>query len=338
MKVIEIQGGFGLDHLTVAERPTPEPAAGQVLLRMRAASLNYRDLLTALGKYNPRQTLPLVPCSDGVGEVVALGNGVTRCQLGERVVPIFSQRWIYGTPNKERVRATLGGPLDGTLAEFMVLPEAGLVRAPAHLSDEETATLPCAGVTAWNALVTQASIGPGSTVLVLGTGGVALFALQFARLLGARAIVTSSSDPKLARARDLGAWKTINYVSTPAWGKEVLGLTDGTGVDLVVESGGAGTLGQSMAAARFGGQISLFGNLAGGTAELNIIPLLMKNVRLQGILVGHRESFEAMNDAVAAHELRPVVDRVYPFEESRQALQALGRGEHFGKICIRIEG
>jgi len=337
MKVIEIQGGFGLDRLTVAERPTPEPAVGQVLLRMRAASLNYRDLLTALGKYNPRQTLPLIPCSDGVGEVVALGDGVTRFHVGERVAPIFSQRWLSGVPNKERVRATLGGPLDGTLAEFMVLPESGLVRAPAHLSDEEVATLPCAGVTAWNALVTQASIGPGSTVLVLGTGGVALFALQFAQLLGARAIVTSSSDSKLARARDLGAWKTINYVSTPAWGKEVLGLTEGAGVDLVVESGGAGTLGQSMAAARFGGQISLIGNLAGGTAELNIIPLFMKNLRLQGILVGHRESFEAMNDAVVAHELRPVVDRVYPFEESRQALQALGRGEHFGKICIRIE-
>ena len=271
-----------------------------------------------------------------MGEVVALGDGVTRFNPGDRLAPIFSQRWISGVPTKQRVRATLGGPLDGTLTEFMVLPESGLVRVPDRLSDEEAATLPCAAVTAWNALVTQASIGPGATVLVLGTGGVALFALQFAQLLGARVIVTSSSDRKLERAQELGAWKTINYNSTPTWGKEALQLTGGAGVDLVVESGGAGTLGQSIAAVRFGGQISLIGNLAGGTAELNVIPLFMKNVRLQGILVGHRESFEAMNDAIAAHSLRPVVDRVFPFEESRHALEALGRGEHFGKICIRI--
>lgn len=338
MKVVEIRDGFGLERLTVGERPRPEPGPGQVLLRMSAAALNYRDLLTVLGRYNPRQPLPLIPCSDGVGEVVALGPGASRFAEGDRVIPIFAQGWLGGEPTHERLRTTLGGPLDGTLAEFMAIDEQGAVRAPAHLSDEEAAALPCAGLTAWSALVTHGGVTAGQTVLVLGTGGVAIFALQIAGLLGARAIVTSSSDAKLERARALGAWQTINYVSTPDWAREVRRMTDGDGVDLVVEAGGAGTLGQSVASLRFGGTVALFGNLAGGSAEVNVIPIFMRQARVQGLLVGHRDGFEEMNRAISAHGMRPVVDRVVPMERAVDALATMQEGGHVGKIAIRIAG
>ena len=303
---------------------------------MLAASPNYRDLLMVLGQYNPKQPLPLIPGSDGVGQVVARGQGVERVQVGDRVAPIFAQRWISGRPTTEALRSTLGGPLDGTLTEYLALQESGVVHVPRHLSDEEAATLPCAGLTAWNALVTHGDVKPGDTVLVQGTGGVSIFALQFALLLGARVIVTSSSDEKLERARTLGAWETINYRSLPNWGREARRLADDRGVDLVVEVGGAGTLAQSLAAVRPGGRISLIGVLAGGAAEINIIPILMRQIRVQGILVGHRESFEAMNRAIEIHRLRPAVSRVFPLDETRAALQHLAAGEHFGKIAIRI--
>lgn len=337
MRAIEIRGGFGLDNLQLGERPDPAPGPGEVLLRMRAVSLNYRDLMTVEGSYNPRQPLPLVPCSDGVGEVAAVGEGVSRVAVGDRVATLFSQGWMGGRPTVEELRATLGGPLDGTLAELMVLPERGVIRVPEHLSDAEAATLPCAALTAWSALVEQGRVAAGDTVLVQGTGGVSIFALQFAQMLGARVIVLSSSDDKLVKARRLGAWQEINYLDDPQWGKTVRELTGGVGVDHIVEVGGAGTLAQSLQAIRVGGEISLVGVLAGGASELSIVPVFMKCVRIQGLLVGSRQAFERMNRAVAQHELRPVVDGVLPFAQARAAFEHLRSGAHFGKVCIGIE-
>lgn len=336
MRAYEIRGAFGLDHLVAVERPDPRPGPGEVLLAMRAASLNYRDLLTVQGKYNPKQPLPLVPCSDGVGEVIELGAGVTRFQVGDRAVPVFAQRWLGGEPTRERLRSTLGGPLDGTLAEQMVVPAEAAVHPPDHLSDKEAATLPCAVLTAWSAVMVEGRTSAGDTVVVQGTGGVSLSALQFARLAGARAIVTSSSDEKLARARELGAWETINYRTTPEWGRRVKELTGDRGADLVVEVGGAQTLAQSVRAVRFGGTIALIGNLSGNATELNIVPVFMQRVRLQGILVGDRDGFEAMNRAIAANRLRPVVDRAFPWQEARQAFEHLASGRHFGKVCVGV--
>jgi NADPH:quinone reductase-like Zn-dependent oxidoreductase len=336
VKVIEIQGGFGLDHLVAGERPDPESGYGQVLVRVHAVSLNYRDLLTVRGQYNPKQKLPLIPCSDGAGEVIAVGEGVTRCKPGDRVCANFAQRWISGRPTRDKLRSTLGGPLDGMLAERVVLSEEGVVAVPEHLSDEEAATLPCAGLTAWSSLVTEGHLTAGDTVLLQGTGGVSIFALQFAKALGLRTILTSSSDEKLERARALGADAGINYRQTPNWATQVRELTGGTGVDLVVEVGGAGTLEQSLRAVRIGGTICLMGVLAGNAVELPLPLIFMQHVRVQGILVGSREDFEAMIRAVTLHRLHPVVDRVFPFAESRAAFDLMERGGHFGKICIQI--
>ena len=336
MRAVEIQGAFGLDHLALVERPDPRPGSGQALVRLRAASLNFRDLLTVEGKYNPKQKLPLIPCSDGAGEVVAVGEGVTRVQPGDRVCTVFAQKWLAGRPTRERLRSTLGGPLDGTLAELAVFDQEGLVKTPESLSDEEASTLPCAAVTAWSALVTEGNLTAGDTVLVQGTGGVSLFALQLAKILGARVIATSSSDEKLERVRAMGADETINYREVPAWGARARELTGGVGVDNVVEVGGAGTLQQSLQATRFGGTISLIGNLAGTKTELLLTHVFMQKIRLQGILVGDRESFEAMNRAIALHRLRPVIDRAFPLEEAPAAFRQMAAGGHFGKIVIRI--
>lgn len=336
MRAVEIRGSFGLENLALVERPDPEPGPRQALVRLRAAALNYRDLLMVEGKYNPKQKLPLIPCSDGAGEVVAVGEGVSRVKPGDRVCPIFAQRWISGEPIRERLRATLGGPLDGTLAELAVFDEEGLVHVPAHLTDEEAATLPCSAVTAWNALVTEGGVKAGDTVLVQGTGGVSIFALQLGRLLGARVIATSSSDEKLARVRELGAAETINYREVPEWGARAKELTGGVGVDHVVEVGGAETLQQSLRAVRLGGTISLIGNLSGTKTEILLTQIFMQKIRVNGILVGHRESFEAMNRAIAFHGMRPVIDNVFPLEEARAAFEHMGRGGHFGKIGVGI--
>ena len=348
MRAYTVDPAFGLEHLQIVERPDPgPPGPGELVLRMRAASLNYRDLLMVQGHYNPRQPLPLVPCSDGVGEIVAVGDGASgpwKLRPGQRVAPIFAQGWIAGPQRSELVRTTLGGPLDGTLRERMTVPASAVVPVPDHLTDEEAACLPCAAVTAWHALTGDtggagcSAVKAGDTVLTLGTGGVSIFALQLAQLLGARVIVTSSSDEKLERARALGAWQTVNYREVPEWGKRVKELTGGRGVDHVIEVGGAGTLPRSLQAVRPAGEVSLIGVLSGTVEDLDIIPILMRGVRIQGVLVGSRDHFEAMNRAIEAHGVRPVVDRTFPFDEAREAFEHLAAGRHLGKVCLRIGG
>lgn len=334
MKAWIIDGKFGLDALKLVERDTPAPGPGQVLVRVRAASVNYRDLMVVEGIYNPSLPLPLIPVSDGAGEVAAVGEGVTRVRVGDRVVGAFSQRWLGGRPRFGEAGVTLGGPLDGVLAEYVLLEEDGAVRFPEHLSFEEAATLPIAGLTAWHALFVDAPVRAGDTVLVQGTGGVAVFAIQLARAAGARVIVISSSDEKLARAREIGAHEGINYRKTPDWDARARELTGGAGVDLVIDVAGE-TLTRSVNAVRPFGQVSLIGLLAGRTAQVDVIPLLVKNVRIQGIQVGSREWFEDMNRAIAQHRLRPVIDRTYPFEKAKEAIAALRGGSYVGKLVIQ---
>ncbi|WP_248924440.1 zinc-dependent alcohol dehydrogenase family protein [Paenibacillus hamazuiensis] len=337
MKIFEIQNGFGLDNLTLTDRPVPVPGPGEVLIRMRAVSLNARDLGVVSGFYNPDAALPFVPVSDGVGEVVQLGEQAGRFKPGDRVSGIFTQDWISGPLQKSYLQSMLGVPKAGMLAEYVVLPEEGLVRVPDHLTDEEAAALPCAGVTAWHAIVEEGKVKAGDTVVVQGTGGVSLFALQFAKLQGAAVIVTSSSNEKLERAKRLGADFTVNYRQTPDWDEAVLEFTDGRGADHVVELGGAATLNRSVAAVRPEGQVSLIGLLSGMSVDgFNLIPAFQKKVRLQGINVGSRTMFEAMNRAVGQNKLRPVIDRIFPFEQSAEALRYMEKGTYFGKVCIRI--
>ena len=335
MRAYEIQNGFGLENLKVAERPDPVPGPFQVRLRVTAASLNYRDLLMVRGLYNPKQKLPLIPCSDGAGVIDAIGPGVTRVKVGDRCFGAFSQGWIAGEPTRDKLRTTLGGPLDGALGDTMLLHEEGVVRTPEHLSDEEAATLPCAAATAWSALVTFGNCKAGDTVLLQGTGGVSIFALQFAKLLGLRAIITSSKDEKLARARQLGADEGINYSVNADWDKAARALTDGLGPNQIVEVGGAGTFEKSLKAIRVAGTVSVIGQLTGNAAQVNLIPILMQNVRVQGILVGSRESAEAMCRAIALHKLKPVIDRVFPFAEAPAAFEHMGSGAHFGKVVVK---
>ncbi|HKA18855.1 MAG TPA: NAD(P)-dependent alcohol dehydrogenase [Blastocatellia bacterium] len=336
MKAFEIQNKFGLESLTQVERLDPTAAPLHVVIKMKAVSLNYRDLLTVEGKYNPRLPLPLVPLSDGIGEVVSVGEGVARVKVGDRVAANFSQKWLGGEPARSKLGASLGGPLDGMLSEFRALHEDGLVHVPSHLTDEEAATLPCAAVTAWNSLINLGGLRAGETVLLQGTGGVSIFALQFAKLSGARVIITSSSDEKLERAKALGADLGINYSTTPDWDKQAKRLTGGTGVDHIIEVGGAGTFANSLRAIKIGGHIALIGNLSGNATEVNLVLILMQNLRIQGVLVGSRDTFEAMNRAIALHQLRPVIDRVFPFDEARHAFEYMASGAHFGKICIKF--
>jgi NADPH:quinone reductase-like Zn-dependent oxidoreductase len=335
MQAYEIRGGFGFENLQKVDRPDPKPGPGQVLVKVRAASLNYRDLLVVKGAYNPKMPLPRVPLSDCAGVVEAVGPGVTRVQTGQRVAGIFMQTWLDGEVDEAGARSALGGAIDGVLAEYVVFNENGVVAVPEHLSDHEAATLPCAAVTAWHALVTEGGVKPGDTVLVQGTGGVSLFALQFARLAGARVIGTSSSDAKLERARSLGLSDGINYRTNPEWGEAARKLAGGAGVDHVVEVGGAGTLPQSLRAVRLSGRISLIGVLS-GAGQFNPMPVLMKNVCVQGIFVGSRAMFEAMNRAIALHKMRPVVDRVFPFADAVAALKHMESGAHFGKVVIAV--
>lgn len=335
MKLYEIEKEFGIDALKLVEKDEPKPRHQQVVVRMRAASINYRDLLMIDGKYSRNLPLPLIPFSDGAGEVVAVGEDVTRWKPGDRVLSTFFQSWTSGPISNAAAGSALGGAVNGVLAEYVALDEEGWVAIPEHLSFEEGATLPCAGVTAWHALF-AGSFTCGETVLTLGTGGVSVFATQFAHAAGAASIGTSSSDEKLERLRKLGAAHGINYKAEPDWEKKVLKLTGGTGVDRVIEVGGAGTLVKSLRAVRAGGHISLIGVLTGQTGEINPLPAVMKGVCIQGIFVGSREMFEAMNRAVTVHRIKPVIDRVFPFAEAKEALHYMASGAHFGKVVVQL--
>jgi NADPH:quinone reductase-like Zn-dependent oxidoreductase len=334
MKIWQIQSSFGFDQLKMTERPDPQPAPGQVVVRIRAVSLNYRDLLVTKGLYNPKMPLPRIPCSDGAGEVVAVGAGVTSLKVGDRVATMFMQKWLAGPLNDSAARSALGGDLDGTLAEQMVLAEEGVIPIPSHLSFEEAATLPCAALTAWNALVCG-GIKAGDSVLVQGTGGVSIFALQFAKLAGAKVLATSSSDEKLERARKSGADAVTNYRTQPDWEKWCRAQTGGIGADHIVEVGGAGTLEKSLRAVRTAGHIALIGVLT-GTGTVNPLPILMRSINVRGIYVGSRAMFEDMNRAIELHRLKPVIDGVFSFDEAPAAFKHLESGAHFGKVVIRV--
>jgi NADPH:quinone reductase-like Zn-dependent oxidoreductase len=333
MKTLEYRN-FGLENLVMTEREMPTPSSCEAVVRFHAASLNYRDVMFFKGVYRPDAKFPTVPLSDGAGEITAVGDRVARWKVGDRVCPIFMQGWLEGTVSPQKARTALGGgDLDGVLREYGVFDGDGLVGIPDHLSYQEAATLPCAAVTAWHALVDFGRIKAGATVLILGTGGVSIFALQFAKMHGARVIATSSNDEKIVRVRALGADEVVNYKRAPDWDKEVFRLTGNIGVDHVVEVGGAGTLPRSLNAVRTGGDISVIGVLAGGSG-LDPARLLMKSVRLQGIFVGSRQMFEEMNRAVALHQMHPVIDKTFPFDQAREALAYMEKGLHFGKIVL----
>jgi NADPH:quinone reductase-like Zn-dependent oxidoreductase len=327
---------FSLDGLTITERRVPNPRRGEILLRVRAASLNYRDLAVLTQNYYPTLKLPFVPASDACAEIVELGEDVTQWQMGDRVTPVYTQGWYDGLPTPEmRAKNTLGAPLDGVLQDYIVVPAGDVVAAPASLTDEEASTLPIAGLTAWNAL-TEAGVGPSKTVLVQGTGGVALFALQFAKAAGASIIITSSSDEKLKRAKALGADILINYRTTEDWAVAVKDATGGRGADIIVETGGA-TLPQSLSAAAWGGFVAVVGFVAGYQAEIGIRQLLAPMLRVQGIAVGSRARFEAMNRVIETHKIKPVIDRTFGFSEAADALRYLNGGNgHFGKVVVTL--
>lgn len=329
---------FGIDKLALVELADPEPNANEVIVRFDAWSLNYRDVMVVEGRYNPRMKLPATPLSDGAGEVVAVGADVTKWRVGDRVMPIMVQRWFDGEPDAETSRTAIGaGPTwDGILREKAAFDENAVVAVPEYLSQTEAATLPCAAVTAWNALVVSGKLKAGETILTQGTGGVSVFAVQFAKMLGASVIATSSSDDKLRKLRELGADETINYRTREDWDRAVLELSDKRGVDHVVEVGGAGTLAKSINAVRVGGHIAMIGALdTEGT--FNHIPIFMKAIRLQGIFVGSKEMFEQMAEAVERDNIRPVIDRTFDFGEIKEALHYMKSGAHFGKIVVRIE-
>ena len=334
MRAYEIVTDGGVDALALNERQTPQPAAGEILVRMRASAVNYRDLSTIEDPIARAISYPRIPNSDGAGEVIAVGAGVTRFTAGDRVAGCFFQNWEDGGISTTAMASALGGPVDGVLAEEVLLSERGAVHLPQHLSFEEGSTLPCAGLTAWNCLIEQGGLKAGKTALFLGTGGVSIFGLQIAKMMGARAIITSSSDEKLARAASLGADELINYRQTPDWQAKVLELTDGAGVDVTIETGGGGTLQKTIEATRVGGTISLIGVLTGGS--INPSSLMRKSIRLQGVYVGNRRMFEELNAALGLNQIHPVIDQQFGFEDARSAYHVMRGAGHFGKLVISI--
>lgn len=338
MRVFQIEGDWGFDNLRLSERPEPKAGPGQVVIAMRMASLNSRDLIVPERGYG-RATgeLPLIPVSDAVGEVIEVGDGVTRVRVGDRVCPTYFQNWAGGNATPERLASALGGPLDGVMADRVCLSEDGVVRLPDYLTDAEAATLPCAALTAWSAVVTHGQTRAGDRLLVQGTGGVALFALAFAKLQGAHVTVISSSDDKLERVRALGADETINYRETEDWARASRAITaDRGGFDNIIELGGAKTLPQSLRAVRPGGTLSMIGVLSGLNIEASLGPIVARQVRLQGVTVGHRDGFEAMLKAMAQHEVQPVLGESFAFEQLKDAMDHLRQGGHFGKTLIRF--
>ncbi|MDM9584039.1 MULTISPECIES: NAD(P)-dependent alcohol dehydrogenase [unclassified Nostoc] len=337
MKAYEVQNVAGVNQFKRTELPQPSPGCRQVLIKVKAVSINDRDRMIAKGVYPFALSLPLIPLSDGVGEVVALGDGVTRVKLGDRVCGNFVQKWVSGELSEWMTKFTLGSILPGLLAEYAVLDEESLVQVPEHLTDEEAATLPSAALTAWHSLLTEGGLQAGDTVLLQGTSAVSLFALQFAHFAGARVIITSSSDAKLSRVKELGASDVINYKQTPDWEEQVLQLTQGRGVDYVVEMSGGASLAKSMQVVRLGGTILMVGAQAVSDAGINALQFILGRIRLRGILTpGHRESFEAMNRAISIAKLRPIVDSVFEFEQAQEAFDYMNQGKYFGKISIRV--
>ena len=336
MKAYELET-FGIENLQVVESAMPEPGGDEVLVQMCAASLNYRDLMVVRGEYNPRMRLPAVPLSDGAGEIVAVGDNVTSWKVGDRVMPSVAQKWLDGKPDSSAARSTLGGDArsNGVLREFAAFDACSVVAIPEYLSFAEAATLPCAGLTAWNALVESGNLRAGETVLILGTGGVSIFAVQIAKHFGARVIATSSSDAKIEKLKALGADETINYRSTPDWDRAVLDLTDGVGVDHVIEVGGAGTIEKSLASVRVGGTVSMIGALSGG-ATVNTVPIFMRAIRLQGIFIGSKAMFERMLQEFDRARIQPAIDRIFSFDEAPNALRYMETGKHFGKIVLEF--
>jgi NADPH:quinone reductase-like Zn-dependent oxidoreductase len=335
MRVFQYEGDWGIANLKLSARPEPAPGPGEVLVQMKASSLNFRDLVVADRGYGAHTgTLPLIPLSDGVGEVAAVGPGVRRVVPGDRVCPTFFQRWTGGEPDLERLTGSLGGPIDGTMAQTMCVPEDGVVKVPAHLTDAEAATLPCAALTAWSALTSCSATKPGDLVLVQGCGGVALFAVRFAKLLGAHVTVISSSDERIERVKALGADAAVNYRAVPEWAKATREITGGRGYDLIFEVGGEKTLPQSLRCIKPGGTVAMIGVLSGGAMAASIGQIITRQVRLQGVTVGHRDGFEAMARAITQHRIRPQIDRVFAFEELREAMAYLKSGAQFGKVCI----
>lgn len=338
MRTYEIQK-FGIDELALIEQDTATPKANEVLIKFHAFSINFRDVMVIEGAYNPRLRFPAIPFSDGAGEIVEIGENVTRWKVGDRVSPIFTQGWIDGEISKEISRTAIGGgkPWDGVLREYAAFDEKGVLAIPEYLSYQEAATLPCAGVTAWHALAVSGKLKAGDTVLTLGTGGVSVFALQIAKMFGAEVISTSSSDEKLSKMKELGADHLINYRTREDWDKAVLEITDGKGVDHVVEVGGSGTLSRSVNAVRVGGHIAMIGALD-TSGEFNHVPLFMKSIRAQGIFVGSRKYFEGLNKAFAVNAIKPVIDKVFDFNDAREALKYMKNGSHLGKVVIEIRG
>lgn len=330
------KGGAGIDALVKVERPAPKPAHRQVLVKVAACSLNFRDLGIVRGTYRMPVRENLVVLSDGAGAVTEVGPGVAKVKVGDKVAGNFFQRWTGGAPGPDTHQSALGGSIDGMLSDYVVLEEEGLVKIPAHLSLEEGATLPCAALTAWHALVEHAKLVAGQTVLLQGTGGVSVFALQLAHAMGVQVIITSSSDDKLAKAKTLGATHGINYKTTPDWEKAAMELTQGRGVDHVVEVGGADTLARSFGAIRIGGKVSLIGGLSGAATALNPGLILGRRANVHGISVGSTEMFEAMNRAISANAIKPVIDKVFSFDETPAAYKHLASGAHFGKVVIRV--
>lgn len=338
MRAIILEG-TGPSGLQLKAVPEPSPKPHEVLVQLEHASLNFRDLVVIAGGYGSSMRTPSTPCSDGAGTVIAVGSEVSRFQPGDRVMTSFFQRWPAGMPTAQALASSLGGPLEGTLRERACFPEDGLCRIPAHLTTRKAATLPCAAVTAWNALSVLDHVGPSHTVLVQGTGGVALFALQLAKLLGARVIATSSTDDKLERLKALGADEVINYVRDPDWGKTAKALTGGRGVDHVVEVGGADTLAQSLRAAAPGACISLIGVLSGAKQALHLPHVFLPQVRLQGVVVGSRETAEQLSRALTHHRIEPVIDsKAFTLAQTRAAFEHLQARGHVGKVVIDILG
>ena len=336
MRCIQLQDQFGIDHLHLTSMPIPSPQSQEVLIRVRAVSLNYRDLLMIQGQYNPRLTLPFIPCSDAVGEVVALGNDVdTTWTIGDRVLPIFAQNWLDGAIPNHVLQHTLGGPLAGTVREYMCVPHWALVKAPTGWTDHETSTLNCAALTAWNALVELNQLKAGQHVLCIGTGGVSLFAAQIALLLGAEVTVVSRSEDKILQLQQQGLkvhhW--IHSQTQPQWGRI---LRKQGGVDHVIEVGGAQTIEQSLKALKAGGSMSLIGVLSGHSTDMNLLPILMRQIKVQGVFVGHKRAFQEMIHALSLHEIRPFISHTFHFTQAVTAFQHLAQAQHVGKICLKF--